>query len=79
MSASWHRSSTWGPNNRALWSFLLRRTASRSGAWISIFASDAHLPEHVGLGISEACALLQQTGFRYLATYEKRKPELNRL
>ena len=49
------------------------------GGEIVTVGSDAHLPEHVGLGISEACALLQQTGFRYLATYEKRKPELNRL
>lgn len=49
------------------------------GGEIVTVGSDAHLPEHVGLGISEACALLQQTGFRYLATYEKRKPELHRL
>jgi histidinol-phosphatase (PHP family) len=43
------------------------------GRKISI-GSDAHLPEHIGIGFPEAIALLQQIGFREYHIYRTRKP-----
>ncbi len=37
--------------------------------------SDAHTPEAVGGGVEEACALLKETGFDWVAVYRRRKPE----
>ncbi len=49
------------------------------GGEIVTTGSDAHTPEGVGKGIREACALLKEAGFRYVATYEKRKPKFHTL
>lgn len=49
------------------------------GGEIVTTGSDAHTPEDVGKGIGEACALLKETGFDYVAVYEKHKPEFHRL
>ena len=46
---------------------------------VEILTATLELLDNLEKVIESACALLQQTGFRYLATYEKRKPELNRL
>ncbi len=43
------------------------------GRQISI-GSDAHLPEHVGIGFSETAQLLQKIGFREYHVYRARKP-----
>lgn len=44
------------------------------GGEIVTTGSDAHFPENVGKGIPAACDLLRACGFRYLTTYEGRKP-----
>ncbi len=49
------------------------------GGEIITLGSDAHTPTGVGAGVADACDLLRQLGFRYIATYEKRKPEFHRL
>ena len=41
--------------------------------------SDAHAPEPLGLGVKEAYDLMQDCGFRYVAVYHERKPEMFRL
>lgn len=47
-----------------------------AGGEIVTVGSDAHRPEHVGLGVREAYRLLRDVGFRYVAVYEKRKSNL---
>lgn len=47
----------------------------RLGGEIITLGSDAHCPEHVGLGIAEAAELLRELGFRYYSVYRRRKPE----
>lgn len=49
------------------------------GGEIVTLGSDAHAPQGIGGGFREACALLEEVGFRYTAVYEKRKPELHRI
>lgn len=49
------------------------------GGEIVTTGSDAHMPENVAKGIREACALLRDAGFRYLAAYEGRKPQFVKL
>ncbi len=49
------------------------------GGEIVTLGSDAHAPGGVAGGFQEACALLRETGFRYVAVYEKRRPEFHRL
>jgi len=38
--------------------------------------SDAHLPQDVGKGLRDACALLQACGFRHLTVYNRRQADL---
>ena len=57
------------------WRPVLSRYKEIGGEIITL-GSDAHDPAHAGLGIAEACELLREHGFRYLATYEKRKPQM---
>ncbi len=49
------------------------------GGEIVTLGSDAHAPQGIGGGFRDACALLEEVGFRYTAVYEKRKPELHRI
>ena len=49
------------------------------GGEIITVGSDAHSPEGVGAGIPEACRLIADTGFRYIATYSGHKPEFHKL
>jgi histidinol-phosphatase (PHP family) len=53
---------------------VFRRFRECGGELVTI-GSDAHRPEHVGKGVREGYALLKEAGFRYLAQYEKRRPE----
>lgn len=46
------------------------------GGTLVTTGSDAHWPQDVGKGISEACALLQTCGFDKIAIYTHRTPEL---
>jgi len=49
------------------------------GGEIVTIGSDAHTPEHIGLGTKQALELLQQTGFRYQATYLRRQTQFVKL
>ena len=49
------------------------------GGEIVTIGSDAHVPEDAGAGVREAEELLRSLGFRYVALYDKRKPEMFRL
>ena len=51
----------------------------QAGGEIVTVGSDAHVPEGVGKGIREALELLAAHGFRYVCTYEKRKPVFHKL
>ena len=44
------------------------------GGEIVTVGTDAHQPQHVGLGIADAYELLREYGFRYIAVYSRRKP-----
>ena len=57
------------------WRPVLERYKAIGGEIITV-GSDAHDPLHAGLGIREGYALLREMGFRYIAVYEKHKPEL---
>lgn len=59
----------------APWKPILERFRFHGGEFVTV-GSDAHLPQRVGLGIPEAYEMLQQVGFRYVATYEKRHPNM---
>ena len=49
------------------------------GGEIVTVGSDAHTPADVARGTREACALLADRGFRYVCTYDKRKPQFHKL
>lgn len=49
------------------------------GGEIVTIGSDAHVPGGVGKGVDEALELLSACGFRYVCTYEKRKPVFHKL
>ena len=59
----------------AEWRPVLERWQEVGGELVTV-GSDAHRPEHVGLGVLEAYELLKDVGFRYVTVYEKRKPKL---
>ena len=59
----------------AEWKPVLERYKAIGGEIITV-GSDAHDPLHTGLGIAQAYELLREMGFRYVAVYEKHKPEL---
>lgn len=44
------------------------------GGELITLGSDAHHTETVGAGIADACQLIEHAGFRYITTFEKRKP-----
>ena len=46
---------------------------------IIALGSDAHRPQHVGLGIREGRQLLQACGFSYVCTFEKMQPIFHKL
>lgn len=49
------------------------------GGEIVTVGSDAHVPGGVGKGIREALELIAGQGFRYVCTYDKRKPVFHKL
>ncbi len=57
------------------WTPVLERYKALGGELITV-GSDAHDPAHAGVGIREAYDLLKNMGFRYVATYDKRKPTM---
>lgn len=60
------------------WLPLLRWFHACGGEFVTI-GSDAHVPHHVGLGLSRALELLQQAGFSYVTTYRGRRPVPHKL
>lgn len=57
---------------------MLRLYKKLKGEIITI-GSDAHVPEHIGFKFKEAVDLLESLGFRYLTTFEKTQPKMNRI
>lgn len=55
------------------WLPILRWFKACGGEYVTI-GSDAHVPQHVGLGLTRALELLQQAGFSYVTTYRGRRP-----
>ena len=55
------------------------RLYRRLGGEIVTLGSDAHRPEHVGLGIREGQALLRECGFRYFCTFRQMRSEFHPL
>ena len=49
------------------------------GGEIVTVGSDAHVASSIGAGAREACALLADCGFRYVASYTRRRPEFHTL
>lgn len=66
---------TYRGNTVAEWRPVLERYRDAGGEIVTV-GSDAHRPEHVGLGVREACELLRDMGFRYVAVYERRKAKM---
>ena len=58
----------------ARWRPILKRYRELGGEIITL-GSDAHVAEHVGLGIPEGVQLLRDMGYRYYTVYRQRKPE----
>ena len=59
--------------NLAEWLPLLRWFQECGGEYVTL-GSDAHRPQDLGKGVQEAAGLLEAAGFRYVTTYEKRRP-----
>ena len=49
------------------------------GGEIITVGSDAHAPQNVANGEEEAYALLQEVGFRYVTTFQRRTPTFHKL
>lgn len=64
---------TWCGRTLEEWRPTLAVFKSVGGEHITV-GSDAHSPDLIGHGIREAYDLLREVGFRYVTTYEKRKP-----
>ena len=62
----------------AEWAPILELYRQAGGEIVTV-GSDAHTPEGVGRGVREALELLAAHGFRYVCTYEKRKPIFHKL
>lgn len=60
------------------WAPILSLYRDLGGELVTV-GCDAHVPEHVGLGVAAAQQLLLQTGFRYLTTYQQRTPRFIKL
>jgi len=60
------------------WRPVLKRYKEIGGEIITV-GSDAHDPAHAGLGIASAYELMREFGFRYVATYENRKPQMKQI
>ena len=69
---------TWKGRTLREWIPMLKDYKELGGEIITV-GSDAHAPEPLGLGVKEAYGLMQDCGFRYVAVYHERKPEMFRL
>lgn len=55
--------------------WILERYRALGGELVTI-GSDAHVPENMAQGLADGMALLRAVGFRSLAVFEQRKPEM---
>ena len=60
------------------WRDILALYRDLGGELVTV-GTDAHFPEHVGLGVTEAGALLKACGFDRVAVYTRRTPELHQI
>lgn len=60
------------------WPLLLTWFRECGGAYITL-GSDAHRPQGLAQGLREAAAMVEAAGFRYITTYEKRRPVPHKL
>ena len=69
---------TWKGQTLAQWIPLLQDYKELGGEILTV-GSDAHAPGPLGKGIREAYTMMADCGFRYVAVYHERKPEMIRL
>ena len=60
------------------WTEVLKLYRDCGGEILTV-GSDAHRPEWIGAGFSDAYDLLKHLGFRWVCTYRSRKPEFHSL
>lgn len=65
-------------NTIAEWTDVLKLYRDCGGEILTL-GSDAHRPEWIGAGFSDAYALLKSLGFRWVCTYRSRKPVFHAL
>lgn len=69
---------TWKGQTLSEWRPILQDYRDCGGEIITV-GSDAHAPDPIGRGIAEAYALLRELGFRYVASYHGRVPNMIKL
>ena len=69
---------TWKGQTLQEWIPILRLYRQCRGEIITV-GSDAHATQPIGRGVSQAYALMKESGFRYVAVYHQRQPEMLKL
>ena len=69
---------TWKGNTLEEWRPLLKLYKELHGEIITV-GSDAHATAPIGRGVKAVYTMMQDCGFRYVAAYHERKPEMIRL
>lgn len=69
---------TWKGQTLSEWLPVLKLYKQAGGEILTV-GSDAHAPAPVGRGVKEAYNLMADCGFRYVAVYHERKPEMHKL
>lgn len=64
---------TWCGRMVDIWQPVLKIYKDCGGEFITV-GSDAHVPGGIGTGVKEAYQLLQQMGFSYVTSFDKRNP-----
>ena len=69
---------TWRGRTLKEWRPILELYRACGGEILTV-GSDAHGPDGVGRGVQEVQALMAECGFRYVCTYDRRKPVFHKL
>lgn len=69
---------TWKGKTLGEWLPVLKLYRELGGEIVTV-GSDAHAPAPLGRGIREAYQLMEDCGFRYVAVYHQRKPDMFRI
>ena len=69
---------TWKGQTLEAWRPILKMYKDLGGEILTV-GSDAHATTPIGRGIREAYGLMEDCGFRYVAVYHQRKPDMLRL